>query len=134
MTGVFNVDASMQFRPEVSVRYISEDQKAYRDRLGVTIPGRTVDQGEFAFSPRLDKQFDLGDGWTLRPFIAANGIYAFGVASNASLSDGLRARAEIGTSVFKHGGLRLDISATQDGIGASGHKTTGAIISLSKAF
>ena len=134
LIGVFDIGDASRFRPEVELRYYSEDQDAYRDSLGVAIPSQSVDQGDIAFSPRFDTEIDLEGGWALRPFIAADGIYTFGSPDEGVLEDALRARIEIGGMLFKQDGFGINLSANFDGIGAANYQSSGVLISLSKGF
>lgn len=134
LVGVYDLNDHMRFRPEVSLDYIAEDQKAYTDKFGVTIPGQTVDQGALGFSPRLDYLVSLDNGWKLSPFVSGDGIYTFGTSDTSGLSNGLRARFEVGTGIYRSGGLRVDFTLNHDGIGESDYSSTGAMIALSRAF
>jgi hypothetical protein len=86
------------------------------------------------FSPRIDYLVSLDNGWKLSPFISADGIYTFGTTDTSGLSNGLRARFEVGTGLYRSGGLRVDFTLNHDGIGGSSYSNTGASIALSKAF
>ena len=134
LIGVFDIGDASRFRPEVELRYYSEDQEAYRDSLGVAIPSQSVDQGDIAFSPRFDTEWDLGSDWAMRPFIAADGIYTFGSPDEGALEDALRARIEIGALVFKQDGFGINLSANFDGIGAANYQSSGVLLSLTRGF
>ena len=134
LIGVFDIGDASRFRPEVELRYYSEDQDAYRDSLGVAIPSQSVDQGDIAFSPRFDTEWDLGSDWAMRPFIAADGIYTFGSPDEGALEDALRARIEIGALVFKQDGFGINLSANFDGIGAANYQSSGVLLSLTRGF
>ena len=134
LIGMFDIGDASRFRPEVELRYYSEDQDAYRDSLGVAIPSQSVDQGDIAFSPRFDTEWDLDSGWALRPFISADGIYTFGAPDEGPLNDALRARIEIGGMLFKRGSFGINMSANFDGIGAPNYESSGILISLARGF
>ena len=134
LIGVFDLSGTTRFRPEIALRYYTEEQQAYRDRYGVQIPSQTIDQGDIAFSPRFDTEIDLDKGWAFRPFIAADGIYTFGSPDEGPLEEALRARIEIGGMLFKQDGLGINLSANFDGIGAANYESSGFLISLSRGF
>ncbi len=134
LVGQFDVGKRTQVRPEVTVRYLDETQKAYTDSLGVTIPEQSIAQGDVSFRPRLQHVVALRSGWTLRPFLEAEGIYTFGTETNSILDNGLRARVEGGLDVLSSGGFRASVGAFHDGIGADNFESTGVHVSVSFGF
>jgi len=134
LIGVYDVNKTTRFRPEIALRYYTEEQDAYRDSLNVLIPSQSIDQGDIAFSPRFDTEIDMDKGWAFRPFISADGIYTFGSPNEGPQEDSLRARIELGGILFKRDGLGINLSANFDGIGASNYESSGVLISLSKGF
>jgi len=134
LIGVFEVSDKTSFRPEISMRYYSEEQEAYRDSYGVMIPAQSIDQGDLTFSPRFDTEFDLDRGWAFRPFISADGIYTFGAPDESPLEEALRVRFEIGGLLFKRDGLGINLSANFDGIGADNFQSSGVMLALSRGF
>ncbi|MFM5893532.1 MAG: PKD domain-containing protein [Novosphingobium sp.] len=134
LVGQFNLGQAAQFRPEFTVRYLKENQHAYLDSFGVPIPQQTVGQGDISFRPRFHYTASLNGGWSLRPYVEAEGIYTFGLDPQSVLSNEFRMRVEGGTDLFSGGGLRIGLSAFHDGIGGGGFKSTGAHISVSYGF
>jgi chitinase len=134
LIGQFDLGSAAQFRPEVTVRYLEERQQGYVDFYGVTIPSQTVGQGDISFRPRLHYTTSVGNGWALRPYAEAEGIYTFGLDRQNVLTESLRMRIEGGADLFSAGGLRFGLSGFHDGIGSDGFKSTGAHISVSFGF
>lgn len=134
LIGQFDLGSAAQFRPEVTVRYLEERQKGYVDFYGVTIPSQTVGQGDISFRPRLHYTTAVGQGWALRPYAEAEGIYTFGLEQQSVLTNSLRLRIEGGADLFSGSGLRFGLSGFHDGIGSDGFKSTGARISVSLGF
>ena len=134
LIGQFDVGAATQFRPEVSVRYLDEKQRGYTDSLGVTIPGQKVGQGDLSFRPRFHHTVDIGKGWSLRPYVEAEGIYTFGVGSATVLTSDFRMRIEGGADLFSISNVRAGVSAFHDGIGGSGYKSSGFHLTFSLGF
>lgn len=134
LVGVFDAGERTRFRPEVSLRYIKEEQDEYRDSLGVNIPSQTVDQGDIAFSPRIDHHFDMDDGWTFKPYASVDGIYTFGASDGSPLEHAVRARIELGGQLYRDGALGISFAANYDGIGAPDFQSSGVLISLSRGF
>jgi outer membrane autotransporter protein len=134
LIGQFDLGSAAQFRPEVTVRYLEERQQGYVDFYGVTIPSQTVGQGDISFRPRLHYTTSVGNGWALRPYAEAEGIYTFGLDRQNVLTDSLRMRIEGGADLFSASGLRFGLSGFHDGIGSDGFKSTGAHISVSLGF
>jgi len=134
LIGQFDLGSAAQFRPEVTVRYLEERQQGYVDFYGVTIPSQTVGQGDISFRPRLHYTTSVGNGWALRPYAEAEGIYTFGLDPRSVLTNSLRMRIEGGADLFSVGGLRFGLSGFHDGIGSDGFKSTGAHISVSLGF
>ncbi len=135
LIGQFDIGKDLVFRPEMTLRHISERQKAYIDSLNIAIPSQTVDQGDVTFRPRLHYIAKLDSGWQLRPFGEVEGIYTFGTqGGNSVIGNGLRGRVEGGVDLFSPGGFRASISAFHDGIGSSNFRSTGAHVSVSFGF
>ena len=135
LIGQFDIGKDLVFRPEMTLRHISERQKAYIDSLNIAIPSQTVDQGDVTFRPRLHYIAKLDSGWQLRPFGEVEGIYTFGTqGGNSVIGNGLRGRIEGGIDLFSPGGMRASLSAFHDGIGAQSFRSTGAHVSVSFGF
>lgn len=134
LVGQFDIGKRTQVRPEVTVRYLDETQQAYTDSLGVVIPEQSIAQGDVSFRPRLQHVIELRSGWTLRPFMEAEGIYTFGTEANTVLDNGLRARVEGGLDVLSSNGFRASVGAFHDGIGADNFESTGVHVSVSFGF
>ncbi len=145
LIGQFDLDGATQFRPELTLRYISEDQSAYTDAMGVTVPGQVVDQGDISLRPRISHLVDMGSGWALRPFAELEGIYTFGTAPDTAVANLLpnsladvfgdfRGRVEGGADLFTQGSFRASLSAFYDGIGADDFENAGLHVGVSFGF
>ena len=120
--------------PEVSLRYIREEQQAYVDSFTVTIPAQVIDQGELAFSPRFDYRMDLENGWTMRPFAELEGVMTFGAEDNSVIENGLRGRVAAGFDAGGPGAMRFNLRGFYDGIGAEDFRSVGASLGVSLNF
>jgi chitinase len=134
LIGQFDIASATQFRPEVTVRHLAEKQKAYLDSFNVAIPGQTVSQGDISFRPRIQHSMEIGEGWILRPFAVADGIYTYGLERQSVFTDQFRMRVEGGADLSSSSGFRAGLSAFHDGIGSSGFKSSGARVSVSFGF
>lgn len=131
LIGELDLGKDTGIRPEVTVRYLGDRQRSYTDSLGVTIPGQTVDQGDISFRPHLYHIFHAGDGWSLKPFAEAEGIYTFGLDPASVLGSDFRMRAEGGLDIVFTGGFRASVSGFHDGIGSTGYKNSGVHVTIS---
>ena len=145
LVGDLDLSPATRFRPELTLRYLSENQKAYTDSLGVTIPGQSVEQGDISFRPRISHTMALDDDWSIRPFVEVEGIYTFGTdpdavlanllpANYAAVVDDLRARVEGGFDLFGNQTFRASLSGFYDGIGADRFSDRGVRIGVSFGF
>jgi chitinase len=134
LIGQFSIGARTEIRPELSVRYLSEHQKAYVDSLGVPIPSQEIAQGDISFRPRIHHLMALSSGWNLRPYVEADGIYSFGVDRTAIINNGLRLRLESGAEIFSHHGFRAGLSGFYDGIGGGSFENAGMRVSVGFGF
>ena len=122
------------FWPEVSVRYIREDIEGYVDALGVAIPDAEVDQGEIAFSPRVDYRSVSENGWAVAPYAQFEGVLTFGSQAFSLVDNGLRGRGSAGLEVASPTGMRFGISGFYDGVGENRYEAAGATVSVSITF
>ena len=120
--------------PEVELRYLREEIEGYVDNLGVTIPGTEIAHGEVGFSPRLDYRVVSTGGWTLAPYVQAEGIATFTADRFSPVDDGFRARVSFGLDAVSRGALRAGVSGFFDGIGESGYNANGITANISLNF
>ena len=124
LTGDFKWN-SWQLQPQLGVVYYSEEQKAYRDSLGILIPGQQVSLGRFTFGPKVSSQFEMPNGMVVSPYLSMKGIWDFDKAETVNLETGLaastsgdlRGRAEGGLTLEMPSGITLQGSGFYDGIG-----------------
>ena len=120
--------------PEVGVRYISENVEDYVDALGVAVPGARIDQGEVAFSPRLDYRKTFADGWSIAPFAEVEGLLTFGSEAFSAVRDGLRGRVLLGIESSAPAGLSFGVRGFYDGIGEDELEALGGSVSVTFSF
>ena len=144
LIGQVSLGDKTTFRPELTLRYLSEDQEAYTDSLNIVIPAQTVDQGDLSFRPRISHLIDAG-GFTLRPYGQVEGIYTFGTEPDAALANllpgnfadtfgDIRARIEGGIDLMGEGTFRATFSGFVDGIGSDGFSNEGVRLGVSFGF
>ncbi len=137
LTGDFQW-GEVSFMPHVGVIYFSETQKAYRDSLGIAIPGQTVSLGRLTFGPRFKYNMSLADGTVIVPEFGVKGIWDFDKADRFDLTTGLatgeggdlRARVEAALTVQMTNGWSLQGEGFYDGLGAGGYQSYGGGVNL----
>ncbi|MEM9085781.1 MAG: PKD domain-containing protein [Pseudomonadota bacterium] len=145
VVGQLDIGKRTVFRPEFTVRYLSEDQKAYTDSLGIPIPSQTVDQGDISLRPRLSHIIKSSGSLQFRPFAELEGIYTFGTEPDAALANLLagtfadtfgrfRGRVQAGLDLMGKGTFRASVSGFYDGIGASSFSNEGVQLGVSFGF
>ena len=132
--GDIDLGEGLTFWPELSVRYLREDVQGYVDSMGVAIPDARIDQGEVAFSPRVDYRVVDENGWTYAPFGKVEGVLTFGADAFSVVDNGLRARGSLGVDFASPGGVRFGISGFYDGIGEERFEAAGATVTVSLSF
>ena len=126
-------------RPNASLSYMADKQKAYTNTLGDTIQGQTVSSGQLRLGPNFSTQF-LGDnGWVYEPSFTLDAIYSHantsgGLGTTPSPQDGWRARLEAGLGMTLSETSRLSFTGNYDGIGQSGFEAWGLGVSLDMEF
>jgi hypothetical protein len=134
LIGRFKIDERTQVQPEVSLRYLRDEQESYVDSFDIYIPSQTVDQGELSFRPRLQRAWELSDGWTMLSFGTVEGVYTFGAPGDSALSEEFRVRVEGGADLISVFGVRASVSGFYDGLGVDGYENLGLRLSLSTGF
>ncbi|QZD90975.1 autotransporter domain-containing protein [Qipengyuania aurantiaca] len=120
--------------PEASVRYLREGVNGYTDTLGVRIDDFNVDQGEVAFSPRIDYLSESADGWTTAPYAKMEGVLTFGANAFSPVDNGLRGKTAVGIDVRSPDDVRFGLSGFYDGIGEDDYKALGASVTVGFSF
>ena len=118
--------AGFSVQPHVGIIYFEEDQKAYRDSLGILIPSQDVSLGRLTFGPRIATHFLAPNDTIISPYIELKGIWDFDKANIVDLDTGiptsqtdeLRARVEGGISIVLPNGWSIKGEGFYDGIGA----------------
>jgi len=142
LTGDFNF-GSWHFSPHVGVIYFQDEQKSYRDSLGIYIPDQTVSLGRMTFGPAISYNFKVKvkvkDGTVFRPHLSLKGIWDFDKALIVDLDTGtpssnnsdLHARIEGGVSAHFSNGWSVSGQGFYDGIGSNNLNSFGANARLS---
>lgn len=134
LTGELALDSKTMLRPTLSVRYISDEQKAYVDRFNIAVPAQTLDQGDISLSPRISRELTFAGDWKARPYAELEAIVPFGTPGTLSFSSDARARLSLGADVTSASGVRIGFSAFHDGIGVSGFRDSGFAVNLGVGF
>jgi hypothetical protein len=134
LVGQFPIGSATELRPEITVRYLDEQQKAYSDNYGVAIPGQSLGMGDVSFKPRVMHTFKLDGGWSLRPYGEAQGILTFGSDAEAIIENALRMRVEGGIDLASPSSLRFGLSGFHDGIGSGTFRNSGIRLMVSLGF
>lgn len=134
LIGRFDIDNDLTLRPELTLRYFREDQGAYIDRWGVSVPGNVYDQGEVRLAPRVERRFEFDNGWVARPYLGADLIYSFGLPDSSRSLEDLRGRLEAGGALNRPGKIGFNFSGFLDGIGDSQFSNYGLTITLTSGF
>jgi outer membrane autotransporter protein len=114
-----------RFTPSVAVARIEEDQQAYVDSLGISIPGQTVALGRVTFGPEIGYRFFTNDGTAVEPHVALQGLWDFEkpdvlvIGSQVVGPDTFRGKVEGGLLFTMPQGFSLRATGSYDGIGSS---------------
>jgi outer membrane autotransporter protein len=126
-----------QFRPQASIAYLVETQKAYVDSLGIAIPGQTVALGQAKFGPEVAYRYRRPDGTVIEPRLALEGIWNFDRHTNSTLfiseegvGEELRGRVELGVRMTTAAGMTLGASASYDGLGSGDYSAVSGRLLL----
>ncbi|MEP4149732.1 MAG: autotransporter outer membrane beta-barrel domain-containing protein, partial [Lentilitoribacter sp.] len=134
--GSYDLNDEVTIKPEVSLSYFKEKQDAYTDSNSNLIPEQTISLGEFKFGPTVTRQFDVGNGYTMRTSAGLSGIANFSVksayasSSNTFANEKLRARLDAEVEVENEYGIRFTAAGYYDGIGASDFQSYGGTFGL----
>lgn len=137
LTGDFEKN-NWRFMPHVGVSYLEEEQQAYTDNFGLTIPQQTVSIGQLTFGPKISTIITNDDGSTFEPHFGIKGIWDFDTTELVNLTTGLvqttddlRGRAEGGATWRNpNNGWSLTADIYYDGIGASNFSAYGGGLKL----
>ena len=129
-TGEFARDG-WRFNPAMSAFWMQDRQEKYTDRLGIVIPGQSIDLGQLTFGSRLSREIEWSNGLTVTPSIQVQGVWNFAAPEQVSTAEPLRARLKTGLSVTGFEGLTINASGHLDGIGVDDVLSYGGEIQLS---
>ncbi len=119
------------FLPRARLSWFRERSDAYVDSLGVAIPSVNVEQGQFAFGPGVSYRFDLDGDLVVDTGLRFEGVADFVRNSHLGDEDSFHGRVEGSLGFAFLSGARLSLSASHDGIGRSGTRSTAGRISVS---
>ncbi|MDA7430455.1 autotransporter domain-containing protein [Primorskyibacter aestuariivivens] len=126
-------------RPNASLSYYEETQKAYSDSLNVGIPSQTIKLGQIQLGPTFNGNFEMANGALYAPYFGFDATYNFGETTGVTLTDGAsdaavngwRVGVKAGLQYTGRNGARLSVGGTYDGIGQPDYETWGLELELS---
>lgn len=140
-----NVSGELQFHattliPSVQLVYTTDDQAAYTDGLGNTIPSQGVEIWQAATG--LDVRHDVAlqnskASLELTGGIAAIGASTRGTGNSSGVTpsyEGIRARLNMGANYTMENGARHTLETFYDGIGVSSYESYGVQVGFNLAF
>jgi len=122
------VKGAWRFRPMVDATYFKEQQKAYVNQIGITIPETSVKLGRVTFGPEFAYRMQLSKTSFFEPYLGIKGVYDFAkdktttASGSTSSPDDFTARLEIGASYTSPSGVSLRASGTYDGLLGADHR------------
>jgi len=122
------VKGAWRFRPMVDATYFKEQQKAYVNQIGITIPETSVKLGRVTFGPEFAYRMQLSKTSFFEPYLGIKGVYDFAkdktttASGSTSSPDDFTARLEIGASYTAPSGVSLRASGTYDGLLGADHR------------
>jgi hypothetical protein len=124
--------------PFVDASYTTDDQHAYVDGLGNTIPTQAIALGQLELGVDFSRIFDLGTG-SLEVFGGVSGIWAntggSGYVSTVTPNyEGGRGRVEFGLNRVMSQYQWLKATTFYDGLGADGYESYGFAVSSETRF
>ena len=130
LTGNWNY-GNWRFTPSVSVAHIEEEQHAYIDALGISIPGQSVALGRVTFGPEVGYRFFASDGSAIEPMASIQGLWDFEKPDALTIGDQIvspdtfRGKVEAGVMFYMPVGATVRATANYDGIGSSDFRAYG---------
>jgi hypothetical protein len=120
--------------PEIGLAYFTEEQSAYTDSLGFTIPSQDITIGRLNFGPEFAYRMDNPNGGYFEPYVRVNGVWDYDDAdvynSNGvltSLGD-FRADARLGFNAELSNGGILSGEVSVQGLGESDLEANSAMV------
>ena len=120
--------------PEIGLAYFTEEQSAYTDSLGFTIPSQDITIGRLNFGPEFAYRMDNPNGGYFEPYVRVNGVWDYDDAdvynSNGvltSLGD-FRADARLGFNAELSNGGILSGEVSVQGLGESELEANSAMV------
>ena len=123
LTGNWNF-GDWRLTPSVSVARIEEDQQAYIDSLGISIPGQNLALGRVTFGPEIGYRYFASDGSIIEPHMALQGLWDFEKPDTLTLGsevvgpDDFRGKLEAGIMFMMPEGASVRATGSYDGIGS----------------
>jgi len=135
LTGDFTA-GNWRFNPQAAVMYFEEEQEAFVNQLGITIPGQTVSLGRVTFGPKVSYRYRTA-GAVIEPHVSLTGIWDFESTGQVNVrtgqaigTDDFRGRFEGGLSAFFDNGWSIEGTGFYDGIGAGDFDAYGASLAI----
>lgn len=130
--------------PEATLTYFEDKSGSFSDSFGMPIPGVKTSLGQFKTGPSISYSYVVREDLRIEPRLAAQLIWNFDNSTHAAgfgnLGDeavgptGARGRIEGGLRAQAASGTSLDLSASYDGIGASGYSAMTGRAALNIPF
>jgi outer membrane autotransporter protein len=123
LTGNWNF-GNWRLTPSASVARIEEDQEAYIDSLGISIPGQDLALGRVTFGPEIGYRYFASDGSIIEPHMALQGLWDFEKPDTLTLGsevvgpDDFRGKFEAGVMFMMPEGASVRATGSYDGIGS----------------
>ena len=139
LTGTWIFD-NWRISPSVGLTYFEEQQKAYVDSLGFTVPSQTVALGSLTFGPEFGYSFKTKNGFSVEPHMALKGVYDFvsptidDVNGIAVGTNNVRAQVQGGLAVTSKSGVKARANFTYDGLGLDDFTSYTGDLTLSIPF
>jgi outer membrane autotransporter protein len=130
LTGNWNF-GDWRFTPSVSVARIEEDQQAYIDSLGISIPGQNVALGRVTFGPEIAYRYFASDGSAIEPMVSLQGLWDFEKPDVLTIGDEIvgpddfRGKVEAGVMFSMPDGASVRATGNYDGIGSNDFRAYG---------
>ncbi len=138
VTGRFHA-GQWRFSPTAGLIYFQEEQHAYVDSNGLTIPSQSVALGRATFGPEVGYRVNLDGGGYLESMLGITGVFDFDedgktLGGFATTADSLRAKVSGGFSFQGPGGAKFGISGFYDGVGDENFEAYGGKANLVVPF
>lgn len=133
LTGDFHQGA-WRISPQAGIAYFTEEQAAYVDTLGFTIPSQEITIGRLSAGPEIAYRFDMPEGGYVEPYAELNVLYDYDDAEVFNSSGVLqslgttRADARFGVNAALSNGGMISGEIALQGVGEGDFEANSAMI------